>query len=57
MQILAHQVSTTDDGDDVGNNHMWCLCTGNVIGVCGVETEFRETGAHGKNTIQKWYMA
>ena len=42
--------STTDDGDDVGTTICGLYALGNVsAGVCGVETEFRETGVSVKN--------
>ena len=46
----GQSVSTTDDGDDVGTTICGVYALGNVsAGVCGVETEFRETGVTVKN--------
>ena len=42
--------STTDDGDDVGTTICGVYAFGNAsVGVCGVETEFSETGVSVKN--------
>ena len=49
--------STTDDGDNTGSTICGVYAAGNVsAGVCGVETEFQESGVSIKTTQKQWYM-
>ena len=50
METLVRLKSTTDDGDDTGSTICGVYAVGNIsIGVCSVETEFKESGQSVKN--------